>query len=186
MIIVLAADGGWPPAANFTLVKICIYSSSRFQRSFLYLCKKVSSFILLFITFILMYELNHVISDKILEGNVEWEVYFFLRKCLYGFLASEMLQKMISASTYLGEICTLLKIVVSRNEILFKYFVPGSLYIWYPADNYMFKNNNRNTKTKCDIFSKLITKIPERRQWRGLGNTFWEWSVYLKHLPKQP
>ena len=64
-----------------------------------------------------MYELNHVISDKILEGSVEWEVYFFLRKCLYGFFALEMLQKMISASTYLGEICTLLKIVVSRNEI---------------------------------------------------------------------
>ena len=64
-----------------------------------------------------MYELNHVISDKILEGHVGLEVYFFLRKCLHGFFALDMLQKMISAGTYLGEICTLLKTVVSRNEI---------------------------------------------------------------------
>ena len=39
----------------------------------------------------------------------------------------------------------------------------------YPAGNYMFKVNNRNTRTRCEICSKLTIKIPERRQWRRSG-----------------
>ena len=35
-----------------------------------------------------------------------------------------------------------------------------------PAANYMFKVNNRNTRTSRKICSKLTTKTPERRQWR--------------------
>ena len=30
----------------------------------------------------------------------------------------------------------------------------------------MFKVNNRNTRTTCEICSKLTIKIPERLQWR--------------------
>ena len=33
-----------------------------------------------------------------------------------------------------------------------------------PALNYVFKVNNRNTKTWCEICSKLMIKIPEQRQ----------------------
>ena len=32
-----------------------------------------------------------------------------------------------------------------------------------PAGNYMLKVNNRNTRTRCEICSKLIIKTPERR-----------------------
>ena len=32
-----------------------------------------------------------------------------------------------------------------------------------PAGNYMFKVNNRNTRTRCEICSKLTIKTPERR-----------------------
>ena len=39
----------------------------------------------------------------------------------------------------------------------------------YPAGNYMLKVSNRNTTTRCDIYSKLTVKIPERRQWRHSG-----------------
>ena len=38
-----------------------------------------------------------------------------------------------------------------------------------PAGNYMFKANNRNTRTKCEICSKLTIKIAERHQWRRSG-----------------
>ena len=38
-----------------------------------------------------------------------------------------------------------------------------------PASNYMFKVNNRNTRTKREIYSKLIIKTPERWQWRCSG-----------------
>ena len=33
----------------------------------------------------------------------------------------------------------------------------------------MFKVNNRNTGTKCEICSKLTIKIPEQRHWRRSG-----------------
>ena len=35
-----------------------------------------------------------------------------------------------------------------------------------PASSYMFKVNNRNTRTRCEICSKLIIKKPERRHRR--------------------
>ena len=33
----------------------------------------------------------------------------------------------------------------------------------------MFKVNNRNTRTKCEICSKLTIKTPEQRQWGRSG-----------------
>ena len=30
----------------------------------------------------------------------------------------------------------------------------------FPADNYMFEVNNRNTRTRCEICSKLTVKTP--------------------------
>ena len=32
-----------------------------------------------------------------------------------------------------------------------------------PVGNYMFKVNNRNTRIRCEIYSKLTIKTPERR-----------------------
>ena len=32
----------------------------------------------------------------------------------------------------------------------------------FPAGNYMFKVNNRNSKTGCEICSRLTIKTPER------------------------
>ena len=33
-----------------------------------------------------------------------------------------------------------------------------------PASIYLLKVNNRNTRTRCETYSKLTIKIPERRQ----------------------
>ena len=38
-----------------------------------------------------------------------------------------------------------------------------------PANIYLFKVNNRNTIKRCEICSKLTTKIPERRHRRRSG-----------------
>ena len=38
-----------------------------------------------------------------------------------------------------------------------------------PVGNYLFKVNNRNTRTSYEIFSKLTIKTPERCQWRRSG-----------------
>ena len=39
----------------------------------------------------------------------------------------------------------------------------------YPACFYKLKVNNKNTKTSCEICSKLTIKTPERRQGRRSG-----------------
>ena len=37
------------------------------------------------------------------------------------------------------------------------------------AGIYLLQVNNRNTRTRCEIYSKLTIKTPERRQWRRSG-----------------
>ena len=37
------------------------------------------------------------------------------------------------------------------------------------AGIYLLKVNNRNTRARCEISSKLTIKIPEQRQWRRSG-----------------
>ena len=48
-------------------------------------------------------------------------------------------------------------------------FFMGSLNVdsllTYPVGIYMFKVNNRNTRTRCEICSKSTIKTPERRHW---------------------
>ena len=39
----------------------------------------------------------------------------------------------------------------------------------YPDNIYLFKVNNRSTRKRCEICSKLTIEIPERRQWRLSG-----------------
>ena len=41
-----------------------------------------------------------------------------------------------------------------------------SFYNSNPAGIYLLKINNRNARTRCEIYSKLTIKTPEQRQWR--------------------
>ena len=40
---------------------------------------------------------------------------------------------------------------------------------FYPVGIYLLKVNNRNTRTRREICSKLTIKTPERRSWRRSG-----------------
>ena len=51
-------------------------------------------------------------------------------------------------------------------EVIWQFARVSLLSVFTPAGNYMFKVNDRNTKTRCEICSKLTIKIPERRHWR--------------------
>ena len=44
--------------------------------------------------------------------------------------------------------------------------------------SYMFKANNKNTRTRCEICSKLTIKTPEPRQWNRSG----AFIVNFKHI----
>ena len=45
----------------------------------------------------------------------------------------------------------------------------NAVYFCDPADIQLLKVNNRNTRTRCEIFSKLTVKAPERRHWCRSG-----------------
>ena len=42
-----------------------------------------------------------------------------------------------------------------------------SSFVGFQVDIYLLNVNNRNTRTRCEIYSKLTTKTPERRQRRS-------------------
>ena len=44
----------------------------------------------------------------------------------------------------------------------------GGIY-YTQAGNYISKDNKRNTRVRCKIYSKLTKKTPERRQWCRSG-----------------
>ena len=41
--------------------------------------------------------------------------------------------------------------------------IPKAINVCNPAGIYLLKVNNRNTRTRCEICSKLTIKTPERR-----------------------
>ena len=49
----------------------------------------------------------------------------------------------------------------------------------HPAGNYLFKVNNRNTRTRCEICSKLTIKEPEQRRSSGVFIVNFE---HISHL----
>ena len=50
-----------------------------------------------------------------------------------------------------------------------------------PVGIYLLKVNDRNTRTRCEICSKLTIKTPVRRQWR-LSGAFIINSEHISHL----
>ena len=64
---------------------------------------------------------------------------------------------------------TLLKILTGKNyrNNLKQEFIKRQswLILIIPAKIYLFKVNNRNTRRKCKICSKLTIKTPERHHW---------------------
>ena len=65
-----------------------------------------------------------------------------------------------------------------RNVLRKNYFNENKFLFLYdsdcqgvvpPADIYLFKVNNENTRTMCGIFSKLTINTTEQRQWLRFG-----------------
>ena len=65
------------------------------------------------------------------------------------------------------------------SKIMFQEAVISANYLL--AGNYMFKVNNRNTRRRCEICSKLIIKTPEQRHWR-LSCVFIVDFEHISHL----
>ena len=70
--------------------------------------------------------------------------------------------KLLWTSTILQE-KTSIRIIIKRYNSLVTHLWWS--YFHNPVGIYMFKANNRNTRTSCEICSKLKIKTPERRLW---------------------
>ena len=62
-----------------------------------------------------------------------------------------------------------------------KYFHHWYCTLSSPAGIYLPKVKNRNTRTRCEVCSKLTIKTPERRYWRHSG-VFIVNFEYISHL----
>ena len=73
----------------------------------------------------------------------------------------------VSKPTKSNGLSNYVKVTYSENVSPFL----GSINLRYPlpAVIYLLKVNNKNTRTKCEICSKLTIKTPERRHWRRFG-----------------
>ena len=57
--------------------------------------------------------------------------------------------------------------VSSKTSIFSIFKCKHYFYIYHPAGKYVFKVKNRNIRTRCEIYSKLTIKTPERRRRRS-------------------
>ena len=66
---------------------------------------------------------------------------------------------------HLKTVCFQSKFILVKEIIQMLFKVSGyKLYRYNPANIYLFKVNHRSTRKRCEIFSKLAIKTPERRQ----------------------
>ena len=56
-----------------------------------------------------------------------------------------------------------------------------SVRLLLPCRHLLVESSNRNTRTVCDIFSKLTVKIPEQRQRRRSGVFIFKFE-HISHL----
>ena len=65
-------------------------------------------------------------------------------------------------TAFVFQLCALYAPVIAAEFMGKSLIILQKAYInIFPAGNYMFKVNNRNTRTRCEICSKLTIKIPE-------------------------
>ena len=57
--------------------------------------------------------------------------------------------------------------MMSFQEIFIKRFQNPNFV--FPTGSFMFKVNNKSSRIRCEICSKLATKTPERRHWCRSG-----------------
>ena len=83
------------------------------------------------------------------------------------------LLKKLLIMTVMGNISRDIHMVWSSGElpntVVFKELQSEVSIVANPDGIYLLKVNNRNTRTRCEICSKLTMKTPEKRQWHRSG-----------------
>ena len=74
--------------------------------------------------------------------------------------------------------CTNIKVVINLRSMTKATFVAQKIN---PANIYLFKVSNRNTRISCEVCSKLTIKTPERLHW-GRSGVFIVNFEHISHL----
>ena len=90
------------------------------------------------------------------EQCLGWNLFFLCK-----FIEKEISTQMSFRCPY----CWLWTYFTSFSSV----FIVDFKYVFVYWVYCMFKGNNRNTRTRCEICSKLTIKTPERRYWRRSG-----------------
>ena len=78
---------------------------------------------------------------------------------VHTFVGSEISKELISSRK------CLYVVLFMHFRVYYKNLISGAI----PVGLYLVKVNNRNTRTRCKICSKLTMKTTERRHWRRSG-----------------
>ena len=74
--------------------------------------------------------------------------------------------------------CSKFKIKTLNQKFEYVFQTINIVFNWCPGGNYLFKVNNRNTRTRSKTCLKLTIKSPEQHYWRRSGAFF----VNFKHI----
>ena len=98
------------------------------------------------------------------------DIFFFVGR--FSFRGTFLVVSFYSAQRFQVSRSLFLFAFLATSKAIFflhNFFDLRRIQISAPAGIYLLKVNNRHNRTRCEICSKLIIKIPERRQWRRSG-----------------
>ena len=102
---------------------------------------------------------NHNRKGKLLE-NVWWETKFKLNLSEGNITDIIINLFVLKFPVYDEKIFSFQNLLVKHKSVLVQYYD-----LQFPVGIWLLKINNSNTRTRCEICSKLTTKASERRQW---------------------
>ena len=113
-----------------------------------------------------------MIYIEVLNNTLEYNVSYHLKSLVLVMWIREIteniqLSKVNNRKT--RKICSKLTIETQEKDHCCQEYSKSA--IEFPADIYLLKFNNRNTRTRCEICSKLAIKTPGKRQ-------AWFWCLY--------
>ena len=136
---------------------------------------KIKGALILFCALFFWYVVFHTWNEygNLLNSRIQ-------SKC--GEIRTRKNSEFVHFSSYISAVCRDMMVcfhrVVKFEGVVLKHFQTKFRFsgkkniFWYsPAGNYMFKVNNRNTRTSCEIYSKVTIRTPE---WRHASF----WCVY--------
>ena len=114
-------------------------------------------------------------SDSTVSNAGAGSVILFYLQCIIDFAIMDKL-----FNNFVSKVL-ILEFSLKFMKIIYEVCRDAEKSSYLPSRIYLLKVNNKNTRTRCEICSKLTIKTPERRNWRGSG-VFIVTFEHISHL----